>query len=82
VVQATRGREEEARAALDEAVSLYDGLQARWDIRRAEARLRPHGIRRDGRGPRAPRAARRFWLGRADPWVPRNSPPLESRHAG
>ena len=57
VVQAAQGREEAAKAALDEAVSLYDGLQARWDIRRAEARLRPYGIRRDGHGPRGQRAA-------------------------
>jgi DNA-binding CsgD family transcriptional regulator len=56
-VQAARGRGEEARAALNEAVSLYDGVQARWDIRRAEARLRPHGIRRDARGLRGQRAA-------------------------
>lgn len=56
VLQAARGREEEARAALDEAVSLYDGLQARWDIKRAEARLHPYGIRRDARGPRGQRA--------------------------
>ena len=40
VVLAERGPEDEARAALNEAVSLYDGLQAQWDIRRAEARLR------------------------------------------
>jgi DNA-binding CsgD family transcriptional regulator len=57
VVLAGRGREDEARTALNEAVNLYEGLQARWDIRRAEGRLRPHGIRRAGRGQRAPRAA-------------------------
>jgi DNA-binding CsgD family transcriptional regulator len=57
VVLAGRGREEEARAAVNEAVSLYEGLQARWDIRRAEGRLRPHGIRRGVRGQRPPRAA-------------------------
>jgi DNA-binding CsgD family transcriptional regulator len=55
-VQAARGRAEEAIAALDEAVRLYDGLAARWDIRRAEARLRPHGITRGGRGPGRQRA--------------------------
>ncbi len=53
VVLAGSGREEDARAALNEAVSLYAGLQARWDIRRAEGRLRPHGIRRGGRDQRA-----------------------------
>ena len=57
VVLAERGREEDARAALNEAVSLYEGLQARWDIRRAESRLRPHGIKRGARGRRGQRAA-------------------------
>jgi DNA-binding CsgD family transcriptional regulator len=56
-VQAERGREEEARAALNEAVSRYEGLQARWDIRRAEGRLRAYGIRRRVRGQRGQRAA-------------------------
>jgi len=36
---------------------LYEGLNARWDSRRAEGRLRPYGIRRGVRGPRGPRAA-------------------------
>jgi DNA-binding CsgD family transcriptional regulator len=57
VAQAGRGREEDARAAVNEAVSLYEGLQAHWDIRRAEGRLRPHGIRRGARGQRGQRAA-------------------------
>ncbi|HLN67707.1 MAG TPA: AAA family ATPase [Streptosporangiaceae bacterium] len=56
-VLAERGQHEEARAALNEAVGLYEGLNARWDIRRADSRLRPHGIRRGVRGPRGPRAA-------------------------
>jgi DNA-binding CsgD family transcriptional regulator len=56
-VLAERGQHEEARAALDEAVGLYEGLTARWDIRRAGSRLRPYGIRRGVRGPRGPRAA-------------------------
>jgi len=56
-VLALRGQQEEARAALNEAVSLYGGLNARWDIRRADSRLRPYGIRRGVRGPRGPRAA-------------------------
>jgi DNA-binding CsgD family transcriptional regulator len=42
---------------LNEAVSLSEGLQARWDIRRAEGRLRSHGVRRGVRGQRAQRAA-------------------------
>jgi len=57
VAQAGRGRDEDARAAVNEAVSLYEGLQAHWDIRRAEGRLRPHGIRRGARGQRGQRAA-------------------------
>jgi DNA-binding CsgD family transcriptional regulator len=57
VVLAERGREEEASTAFTEAVSLYEGLQARWDIRRADGRLRPLGVRRGGRGQRAQRAA-------------------------
>ncbi len=56
VVLAERGHEEDARAALNEAVGLYEGMQARWDIRRAEGRLRPHGIKRGVRGRRGPRA--------------------------
>jgi DNA-binding CsgD family transcriptional regulator len=55
VVLADRGQETESRAALNEAVTLYEGMQARWDIRRAESRLRPHGIKR---GPRARRGTR------------------------
>jgi DNA-binding CsgD family transcriptional regulator len=55
-VLAERGRRDEARAALNEAVRLYEGLNARWDIRRAASRLRPYGIRRGVRGPRGPRA--------------------------
>ena len=56
-VLAERGQREEARATLNEAVGLYEGLNARWDIRRADSRLRPYGIRRGVRGPRGPRAA-------------------------
>jgi DNA-binding CsgD family transcriptional regulator len=57
VVLAERGHRDDAQAALDEAVSLYEDLRARWDIRRARARLRPHGIGRGVRGRREPRAA-------------------------
>ena len=56
-VLAERGREEDARTAFTEAVGRYEGLQARWDIRRAEGRLRPYGVRRGGRGQRVQRAA-------------------------
>jgi DNA-binding CsgD family transcriptional regulator/tetratricopeptide (TPR) repeat protein len=56
-VLAKRGREDEARFALTEAIGLYEGLDARWDIRRAEARLQPYGIRRGTRARRPARAA-------------------------
>jgi DNA-binding CsgD family transcriptional regulator/tetratricopeptide (TPR) repeat protein len=56
-VLAGHGQEEEARAALNEATTLYDAMQARWDIRRAESRLRAFGIRRGARIRRAPRAS-------------------------
>jgi DNA-binding CsgD family transcriptional regulator/tetratricopeptide (TPR) repeat protein len=57
VVLAGHGHEEDARALLNEAVARYEDMQARWDIRRAEGRLRPFGIRRGVRGRRGPRAA-------------------------
>jgi DNA-binding CsgD family transcriptional regulator/tetratricopeptide (TPR) repeat protein len=56
VVLAERGQNDEARVTLHEAVGLYDGLQAAWDIRRADSRLRPYGIRRGVRSRRGPRA--------------------------
>jgi DNA-binding CsgD family transcriptional regulator len=46
----------EARAALNEAISGYEGLNARWDIYRADGRLRPYGVRRAIRAPQEPRA--------------------------
>ena len=56
VALAGRGHDDDARVALNEAVGLYEEMQARWDVRRAEARLRPHGIKRGVRGRRGPRA--------------------------
>src|SRR5580692_11474115 len=56
-VLAERGQHEQARDALNEAVTLYESFNARWDIRRADSRLRPYDIRRGVRGPRGPRAA-------------------------
>ncbi|WP_328666546.1 AAA family ATPase [Streptomyces sp. NBC_00322] len=38
-----------ARAGLDRAVEAYEALGARWDIARAEARLRTLGVRRGSR---------------------------------
>jgi DNA-binding CsgD family transcriptional regulator len=43
-----------ARTAFTEAVKLYEALDASWDLRRAAARLRPYGIRRDTRSRRRP----------------------------
>jgi len=42
-----------ARAALSEAIEVYTELRADWDIRRADARTRPYGVRRGQRGRRA-----------------------------
>ena len=46
------GRLAQARALVGEAIEIYTHLGANWDIRRADARLRPYGIRRGVRGPR------------------------------
>jgi DNA-binding CsgD family transcriptional regulator len=46
VAHAAAGDVAAARAALREAVAVYAGLGAEWDIRRADARVRPFGIRR------------------------------------
>ena len=78
-VPAERGQHEEARAALNEAVGLYESLNARWDIRRAYSRLRPYGIRRGVRGPRGPRSAA-GWAAltptelKSPPWSPQAAP--------
>jgi DNA-binding CsgD family transcriptional regulator/tetratricopeptide (TPR) repeat protein len=57
VVLASSGRGSDAKAALNEAVGLYENLSAAWDIRRAEGRLRPYGVRRSVRGLRGERTA-------------------------
>ena len=54
LVYAERGELPAARAAFTEAVQLYETLGATWDLRRAAARLRPHGIRRSTRSKRRP----------------------------
>jgi DNA-binding CsgD family transcriptional regulator len=41
-----------ARVAFTEALNAYADLGADWDLRRTEARLRPHGIRRGSRSVR------------------------------
>jgi DNA-binding CsgD family transcriptional regulator len=52
VLLARRGDIEAARAAFTEAVDRYSQLGAAWDLRRADARIRPYGVRRGSRGPR------------------------------
>ncbi|MET9618592.1 helix-turn-helix transcriptional regulator [Kitasatospora indigofera] len=56
VLTARQRRETESRKAFMKATDLYDGVGAVWDLRRADTRLRPYGIRRGVRGPR-PRAS-------------------------
>jgi DNA-binding CsgD family transcriptional regulator/tetratricopeptide (TPR) repeat protein len=46
VVLAARGELARGRAALRNATEIYAGLGAEWDIRRADARARAHGVRR------------------------------------
>lgn len=50
VLLAGDGEVTKARGAFTEALNVYNGLGATWDLRRVEARLRPFGIRR---GPRS-----------------------------
>jgi len=52
VVLADQRRAGDARTAFTEAVEIYTGLGAEWDLRRADSRIRPYGIRRGVRGPR------------------------------
>ena len=51
---ARRGEVVAARAAYTDARQIYTNLDAAWDIKRADARLRPLGIRTGARGPRRP----------------------------
>jgi hypothetical protein len=46
------GRVGEARPLFDDALGLYERLEAAWDLARAAARLRAVGIRPGRRGPR------------------------------
>jgi hypothetical protein len=46
------GRVGEARSLFDDALGLYERLEAAWDLARAAARLRALGIRPGRRGPR------------------------------
>jgi DNA-binding CsgD family transcriptional regulator len=54
VLLAQQGEATAARTAHTQAVDGYTALGAAWDIRRADTRLRAHGIRRGIRGPRSP----------------------------
>jgi DNA-binding CsgD family transcriptional regulator len=56
VLLARAGRPREARAELAAAIELYDGLEARWDLARAERQLRPEGVQRGSRGTRRPKS--------------------------
>ena len=47
---AAGGQTADARSALNEAVRLYSDAGATWDVKRADAALRAHGVRR---GPRS-----------------------------
>ncbi|HEV2372024.1 MAG TPA: LuxR C-terminal-related transcriptional regulator, partial [Streptosporangiaceae bacterium] len=47
-----RGSLPEARAAVAAALGEYEKLGAVWDATRADARMRPFGVRRGHRGPR------------------------------
>ena len=49
---AQRGDVDAARTAYADAARIYADLDADWDLRRADARLRPLGIRRGIRGTR------------------------------
>ncbi len=52
VLLAERGDIQAARDAFTEATSRYEAMGARWDIDRANARLRPHGLRHRQQGRR------------------------------
>jgi DNA-binding CsgD family transcriptional regulator len=56
VLLASLGRPPAARYAFVDAVRLYADLGAAWDLRRADARLRGYGIRRDWDDRRRPRS--------------------------
>jgi DNA-binding CsgD family transcriptional regulator len=52
VLAAQQGDSRTARSALISATTVYEELGADWDLRRADAGVRPFGIRRGARGPR------------------------------
>jgi DNA-binding CsgD family transcriptional regulator len=52
VLLAGAGDAAAARAAYADAIEVYETLDAAWDVRRADTRLRALGVRRGHRGPR------------------------------
>jgi DNA-binding CsgD family transcriptional regulator len=54
VVHAAAGDVAAARLELREAVQIFAGLGAEWDILRADTRVRPYGVRRRRAGTRRP----------------------------
>jgi DNA-binding CsgD family transcriptional regulator len=50
--QGRAGRLTDARRLFEEALGLYERLEAAWDLARATARLRALGVRPGRRGPR------------------------------
>jgi DNA-binding CsgD family transcriptional regulator len=54
VVHAEAGDVAAARLELREAVEIFAGLGAEWDILRADTRVRPYGVRRRRAGTRRP----------------------------
>lgn len=57
VVLAARGEQSRARDVAHEATTRYEEFGADWEIRRADHRLREHGVRRGSRGRRVRRDA-------------------------
>ncbi|MER5884042.1 LuxR family transcriptional regulator [Streptomyces sp. NPDC001941] len=82
VAQAWRGDLDASRETLHRAVDLYAPLRAEWDVARADARLRPLGVRRGRRTahrrattgwealtPTELKVARRVAAGRSNPEI-------------
>lgn len=59
ILYAARGATSTARKVFADAVATYSNLNAAWDIRRGDARLRRYGVRCNGRRERRPTSG---WL--------------------
>ena len=77
VLYAEQGQHAAARRAYAEALGIFSGLDAAWDIVRADARLRPLGVRRGVRGPRRRPTLR---LGRDHPYRAQDRQPGRGWH--